>query len=76
MQAAAHSLGVQLRDVHARAASEFDAAFPRVGQLGASGLIIGIGQPLQNHPGLLGQVAARHSLPTIFETASLSRRAD
>jgi putative ABC transport system substrate-binding protein len=68
MQAAARSLGVQLRDVHARAASEFDAAFARVGQLGASGLIIGIGQPLQNHPGLLGQVAARHSLPTIFET--------
>jgi putative tryptophan/tyrosine transport system substrate-binding protein len=68
MRAAAHSLGVQLRDVHARAASEFDAAFARVGQLGASGLIIGIGQPLQNHPGLLGQVAARHSLPAIFET--------
>jgi putative ABC transport system substrate-binding protein len=68
MRAAARSLGVQLRDVHARAASEFDAAFARVGQLGAAGLIIGIGQPLQNHPGLLGQVAARHSLPTVFET--------
>ena len=68
MQVAAHSLGLRLPAVHARAASEFDAAFTSVAPLGAGGLIIGIGQPLQNHAALLGQLAARHSVSTIFET--------
>src|SRR5262249_48650765 len=29
---------------------------------------VGVGQPFNNQPGLLGQLAARHALPTIFES--------
>jgi putative ABC transport system substrate-binding protein len=67
MQAAGRSLGVELRNMYARAAPDFDAAFAGVAPGGASGLIIGIGQPFTNHAALLGQLAARHSVPTIFE---------
>jgi len=68
MQAAARSLGVELRHVHARTTSDFDAAFAGVAPLGAGGLIVGVGQPFNNQTGLLGQLAARHALPAIFET--------
>jgi ABC-type uncharacterized transport system substrate-binding protein len=68
MQAAGRSLGVELRYIYARTAPDLEPAFADVAAGGVSGLIIGIGQPFTNHAGLLGQLAARHSLPTIFES--------
>jgi putative ABC transport system substrate-binding protein len=68
MQTAARALGVQLRNIHARTLPDFDAAIAGVAQLGAAGLVIGIGQPFTGHSGLLGELAARHGLPAIFES--------
>jgi putative tryptophan/tyrosine transport system substrate-binding protein len=65
MQTAARVLGVQIRIVHARDVREFDMAFATVAQLGAAGLMIGIGQPLAGNSGLLGELAARHRVPAI-----------
>jgi putative ABC transport system substrate-binding protein len=64
----ARALGVQLRNIHARTLPDFDAAIAGVAQLGAAGLVIGIGQPFTGHSGLLGELAARHGLPAIFES--------
>jgi putative tryptophan/tyrosine transport system substrate-binding protein len=56
MQTAACVLGVQIRIVHARDVREFDMAFATVAQLGAAGLMIGIGQPSAGNSGLLGEL--------------------
>jgi putative tryptophan/tyrosine transport system substrate-binding protein len=68
MRVAARLLGVELRSIHARTLSDFDAAFASVSPLGASGLIVGVGQPFTGHTRELGQLAVRHSLPTIHES--------
>jgi putative ABC transport system substrate-binding protein len=66
MQTAARTLGLQIRVVHARTVSDFDAAFASLVQLGADGLVIGIGQPFTSRTGQLGDLAVRHKVPAIF----------
>jgi putative ABC transport system substrate-binding protein len=43
LQAAAHSLGLQLHFLNAGTEGDFDAVFARVVQMGAGGLVIGAG---------------------------------
>jgi putative ABC transport system substrate-binding protein len=66
MQTAARALGLEVRIVRARAANEFDAAFASLAQVGADGLVIGIGQPFIGGVGQLGELAARRKVPAIF----------
>jgi putative ABC transport system substrate-binding protein len=67
MQAAARALGLEIRIVHARAAQDFDAAFASLAQLGAAGLVIGVGAPFTGRSRQLGEFATRHAVPAIFE---------
>jgi putative ABC transport system substrate-binding protein len=59
---------VQLQNIHARTLSDFDAAIAGVRNLGAGGLVIGVGQPFNGHTRQLGEVVARHALPAIHES--------
>jgi|SRR5271166_4541051 len=68
MQTAARTLGVQLRIIPAPAVQDFDAAFASVTQLGADGLVVGVGQPFPGHTRQLGELAVRHRMPAIFES--------
>src|SRR5262249_2406545 len=68
VQSAAHTLGLQLQIVHARNVQEFDGAFASVAQLGAAGVVIGVGQPLNGHEIELGEHAAGHRVPAIFSS--------
>jgi putative ABC transport system substrate-binding protein len=67
MHTGARALGLQLRIGYARAVSDFDAAVVSVIQQGATGLVIGVGQPFTGDATRLGQLAARHAIPAIFE---------
>jgi putative ABC transport system substrate-binding protein len=65
---AAHTLGLELHILNASVETDFDAVFTNVAQLRAAGLVIAadpffIGQSEQ-----LAALAARHAVPTIFET--------
>jgi ABC-type uncharacterized transport system substrate-binding protein len=66
MQTAARALGLDIRIMQARAASEFDAAFASLAQTGAEGLVIGIGQPFSARPRQLGELAVRYKVPASF----------
>jgi putative ABC transport system substrate-binding protein len=68
MQTAAGALGLQLRIAHARAVNEFNAAFASLPQLGAEGLVIGVGGSFPDHGGELGALAARQAMPAIGYT--------
>jgi putative ABC transport system substrate-binding protein len=67
LQAAAHTLGLQLQVLHASADSDFDVVFARLVQLGAGGLVIG-GEPFFNsRSGQLGGLTARHAVPAVYQ---------
>jgi putative tryptophan/tyrosine transport system substrate-binding protein len=67
METAARALGLKLRIVPARATNEIDAAFASLAQIGADGLVIGIGQPLIYFR-QLGELVGRHKVPAISIT--------
>jgi putative tryptophan/tyrosine transport system substrate-binding protein len=67
LQAAAHSLGLQLHILHASTDRDFDTVFARLVQLGAGGLVIG-GEPFFNSRSQqLGALTMRHAVPTIYQ---------
>jgi putative ABC transport system substrate-binding protein len=67
LQAAAHTLGLQLQVLHASADSDFDVVFARLVELGAGGLVIG-GEPFFNsRSGQLGGLTARHAVPAVYQ---------
>jgi putative ABC transport system substrate-binding protein len=68
MQTAARALRLQIRIVHVRAVRDFDAAFASLAQLSADGLVIVSGQPFVGGAAELGELAARHAMPTAFES--------
>jgi putative ABC transport system substrate-binding protein len=66
MQAAARTLGLQLHVLNASTESDFDAAFEKVGQLRASGLVISAGTAIFASKGAqLAALAARHAVPAV-----------
>ena len=67
LQAAAHSLGLQLHALYASTDRDFDTAFASLVQLQAGGLVIG-GEPFFNSRSeQLGALAIRHAVPTIYQ---------
>jgi putative tryptophan/tyrosine transport system substrate-binding protein len=67
LQAAAHSLGLQLHILDASTDRDFDTVFARLVQLGAGGLVIG-GEPFFNSRSQqLGALTMRHAVPTIYQ---------
>lgn len=66
-QTAADSLRLELRVLEASSVRDFENAFLTLLEVRAGGLVIG-GEPFFNsHGQLLGQLAARHSIPTVFQ---------
>jgi len=66
--AAQKSLGVQIEFLHARTASEIEAAFPKVVEQRAGSLVIGADAFLTSKHDELAALAARYGVPTIHES--------
>jgi putative tryptophan/tyrosine transport system substrate-binding protein len=66
MQAAARTLGLELKVLNASGESDFDAVFAKARELRVSGLVIGAGTSLfASRGGQLAAMAARHAVPSI-----------
>jgi putative ABC transport system substrate-binding protein len=67
MQAAAQTLGLQLRLLNASTDRDFEVAFARLDELRAGGLVIG-GEPFFNSRSeQLGALTVRHAVPAIYQ---------
>jgi ABC-type uncharacterized transport system substrate-binding protein len=64
---AARILGVQLHILHASSDRDFDPAFSMMNTLGAQALLIGPGAFFTSRGTQLASLAARHTLPAIFQ---------
>jgi putative tryptophan/tyrosine transport system substrate-binding protein len=67
VQTAAHALGVQLPVLNASTERDFDAAFARLVQLQAGGLVIAPDAFFISRSEQLARLALRHSVPAIFQ---------
>src|SRR5262249_47292546 len=68
VQAAATTLGLELKILHASTEHDFDTAFASLGRLRSGGLVIGGGEAfLDSKHKQLAALALRHSVPTIYQ---------
>ena len=67
LQAAARTLGLQLRIVHASSEPDFGPAFATLSQAQTGGLVIGTDGFLVSQSAELAALAVRHALPAIFQ---------
>jgi putative ABC transport system substrate-binding protein len=68
VQAAATTLGLELKILHASTEHDFDAVFSNLVRLRSGGLVIGGGEIfLDSRHGQLAALALRHSVPTIYQ---------
>jgi putative ABC transport system substrate-binding protein len=67
IQAAAHTLGLELHVLNASTERDLDGAFAKLIQLRAGGLVIAGGPFLISRSKQLAALAARHAVPTIFQ---------
>ena len=68
LEAAARALGLQLHVLQASKEPDFDAAFAASKKLRAGALVIGTDGFFISQAEQLGALAARHAMPTIFQT--------
>jgi putative ABC transport system substrate-binding protein len=68
MQSAVSAFGVQVHAVNAATERDFDAAFARVKELRAGGLVVSNSAPFNGRSDQLGALAARYAVPTIFQS--------
>ena len=68
VRAAARDLGLEIQVLNASTEREIDAAFAKLAQIRAGGLVIGGGAFLIARHKQLADLATRHAVPTIFET--------
>jgi ABC-type uncharacterized transport system substrate-binding protein len=66
-QAAAQTLGLNLRVLNASTESDFDGVFASVIQLRAGGLVIGADPFFTSRQEQLAALALRHAVPTVYE---------
>jgi putative tryptophan/tyrosine transport system substrate-binding protein len=66
LQAAAHTLGLQLHLLHASTERELDAAFASLSRLRAGALVIGSDPFFNSRTEQLAALAARHAVPTMY----------
>jgi putative tryptophan/tyrosine transport system substrate-binding protein len=65
LQAAAHSLGLNLHALHASIEGDFYSAFETLVRLRGGGLVIGADTFFNSRSELLAELATRHAMPTI-----------
>ena len=68
LQAAARTLGLEIRVLHASTERELDSAFATVVQLRAGALVIGNDSFFNSRSEQLAALVVRHAVPTIFQT--------
>jgi putative ABC transport system substrate-binding protein len=68
VQEAARTLGLQLNVVHASAEPDLDKVFATLDQLRAGALVIGTDAFFDGQSERLAALAARHAMPTIYQT--------
>jgi putative ABC transport system substrate-binding protein len=66
LQAAAHTLGLQLTIVYAGTDSELEMAFAAFSQQHVRAVLVGSSSLYSRHPEQIAALAARHGLPAIF----------
>jgi putative tryptophan/tyrosine transport system substrate-binding protein len=66
MQAAAHTLGLQLHVLHASTERDFDAVFASLSRLRAGALVIGSDPFFNSRSQQLVALASRHAMPTMY----------
>jgi putative ABC transport system substrate-binding protein len=67
MEEAANALGLQIRVLKATTEAEINAAFATLSQLQLDALLVGAGNFYISRREQLAELAARHSLPTIYQ---------
>jgi putative tryptophan/tyrosine transport system substrate-binding protein len=67
LQAAAHTLGLQLRVAHASTERDFDTAFASLARLRPGALVIGTDGFFISRSEQLAALAIRHAIPAVFE---------
>jgi putative ABC transport system substrate-binding protein len=70
--AAARVLGLELHVLNADTENDFEAAFTKLIQLRAGGLVIGGGPFLLSRSEQLAALAGRHSMPTVYESRAFA----
>ena len=68
MQTAASTLGFEIKLVNATAERDLDAVFASLPQLRADALVVSNSSPFNSSSERLGALAARHAVPTIFQS--------
>jgi ABC-type uncharacterized transport system substrate-binding protein len=67
-QAAARTFGLELHVLNASSERDFDAAFAKLIELQAGGLVIGSDVLFPSRSAQLAELSVRHAVPTVFET--------
>jgi putative tryptophan/tyrosine transport system substrate-binding protein len=67
LQAAARTLGLQLRVLHASSERDFDGIFATLGRMRAGALVIGNDPFFNSRSEQLAALSVRHAMPTIFQ---------
>ena len=72
LQVAARTLGLELHFLNANTERDFDAAFAKLIQLRAGGLVIGADALFSSRSEQLAALALRHAVPAIYQTRDFS----
>jgi putative ABC transport system substrate-binding protein len=69
---AAHSLGIALHVLNISNELDFEGIFAKLPALGVGGLVVGADPLFTTRSELLGELAARHAMPAVFENRSFA----
>jgi len=71
-RSAAKSFGITLHVLNANSEGDFEGTFTKLTELGAGGLVIGADPLFASRSARLGEIAARHAMPAVFENRSFA----
>jgi putative tryptophan/tyrosine transport system substrate-binding protein len=69
---AAHSFSITLHVLFASNEGDFEGVFAKLTELGAGGLVVGADPLFTTRSARLGEIAARHAMPAVFENRSFA----
>jgi len=69
---AAKSFGITLHVLNASSEGDFEGTFTKLTELGAGGLVISADPLFSSRSARLGEIAARHAMPAVFENRSFA----
>jgi putative tryptophan/tyrosine transport system substrate-binding protein len=69
---AAHGFSITLQVLYASNEGDFEGVFAKLTELGAGGLVVGADPLFTSRSAKLGEIAARHAMPAVFENRSFA----